>query len=391
MRTTPQQRIEDHTERGWWNERTLIHMFDEAVAGAPERLALVDQFNRSDFTDGDAQRLSFAGVADSAARLSTALFDAGIRADDIVVVQLPNIAELPLLYIALARLGAIISPVPVQYGQFELDKARDQLDPAAFITLSNFKGRNFAAEHGELFAGGAQRFAFGAAPPAGFLPLSLEAEPAGSEALSDYVDALDTSANDLLSICWTSGTTGQPKGVPRSHNMWKASGRGAHDVAGMHDFEAILNPFPMINMAAIGGFLFPWLMRRATLVLHNPLDLPVFLKQIERESISYTIAPPALLTMLLKQPEPIARRLPTSTVCERSARAARRCRSGWSPNGRQGTALPSSTYSARTKASVSPRTSTTCPTRPSGRSSSRASVSTTTRGAIVRQPRPARG
>jgi acyl-CoA synthetase (AMP-forming)/AMP-acid ligase II len=44
-------------------------------------------------------------------------------------------------------------------------------------------------------------------------------------------------------------------------------------------------------------------MRSATLVLHHPFDMGVFLKQIQDEKIAYTIAPPAVLTMLLKKPE----------------------------------------------------------------------------------------
>jgi acyl-CoA synthetase (AMP-forming)/AMP-acid ligase II len=303
MQTTPQQRIDDLTRRGWWGEQTLLDMFDAAVASAPEHPALVDQFNRSDFTDGEAQRLTFRKLADAVERVGAALYAGGIRREDIVVVQLPNIAELPIMYLALARLGAIISPVPVQYGPFELGKARELLEPAAFVSLCNFKGRNYAQDHGSVFADACRLFAFGDEIPAGFTRLSLTAEPANSGEYADYVGKLDISANDILTICWTSGTTGQPKGVPRSHNMWMASGRGAHDVADMRDGEAILNPFPMVNMAAIGGFLFPWLMRASTLVLHHPLDLPVFLKQIEKEKISYTIAPPAVLNMLLKQRE----------------------------------------------------------------------------------------
>jgi acyl-CoA synthetase (AMP-forming)/AMP-acid ligase II len=56
-------------------------------------------------------------------------------------------------------------------------------------------------------------------------------------------------------------------------------------------------------MAALGGFLYCWLMRSCTLVLHHPFDMPVFLKQIQDEKVAYTIAPPAVLTMLLKKPD----------------------------------------------------------------------------------------
>jgi acyl-CoA synthetase (AMP-forming)/AMP-acid ligase II len=41
-------------------------------------------------------------------------------------------------------------------------------------------------------------------------------------------------------------------------------------------------------------------------VLHHPLDVAVLLAQIRRERITYTVAPPALLTMLLMKPEMVA-------------------------------------------------------------------------------------
>ena len=102
--------------------------------------------------------------------------------------------------------------------------------------------------------------------------------PAADAEFRAYLDGFEASPNDIFTICWTSGTTGQPKGVPRSHNMWMASAIGAHDAAVLQDGDTLLNPFPIVNMAAIGGFLYCWLMRAATLVLHHPFDMQVFLK-----------------------------------------------------------------------------------------------------------------
>ena len=56
----------------------------------------------------------------------------------------------------------------------------------------------------------------------------------------------------------------------------------------------MLNPFPFINMAAIGGFLFYWLKLRGRLILHHPFDPNVYLAQIQNEKVEYTIAPPAV-------------------------------------------------------------------------------------------------
>jgi len=303
MRTTPDQRIDDFTRRGWWGERTLLTLFDDAVSANADRLALVDQFNRGDFSDGEAIRISFKELSGIVDAFAATLYEHGIRQEDIVVIQMPNVAELPIVYLALARLGAIVSPVPVQYGPFELSKAQELLEPKAFITTSNFKGKNFASDHGNSFAKNCLIFCIGNESPDESIGLSLAMEPNDDPDYKNYAKNIEISANDIFTICWTSGTTGQPKGVPRSHNHWLASATAANDVGDMRDGEAILNPFPLVNMAAIAGFLYPWLMRSATLVLHHPFDLPVFLKQIQDENIGYTLAPPAVLTMLLKERE----------------------------------------------------------------------------------------
>ncbi len=304
MRTTPVERINELTQRGWWGEQTLDDLFKIAVEENPEHIALVDQYNREEFTDGKPQRLSFAQLENCATNLAAVFFENGLRQDDIVVVQLPNIAELAILYLALGKLGVIISPVPVQYGRFELEKAAGVVDPSAFISLANLKGENLARENGAAFPDSCKVFCFGDDTPAGAISLQLStAAPDDNKAFGTYIDSLEISANDVFTICWTSGTTGDPKGVPRSHNMWMASALGSHDAALMRDKEVHLNPFPIVNMAAIGGFLYCWMMRSTTLVLHHPFDMAVFLKQVQDEKVAYTIAPPAVLTMLLKKPE----------------------------------------------------------------------------------------
>ncbi|NDH85060.1 MAG: hypothetical protein EBY65_09410, partial [Acidimicrobiia bacterium] len=63
--------------------------------------------------------------------------------------------------------------------------------------------------------------------------------------------------------------------------------------------DRVLCPFPVVNMAGIGGMLLTWVETGCFLALHHPLDLQVFLGQIPAERISYTVVPPAALNMLL--------------------------------------------------------------------------------------------
>ncbi len=303
MRTTPNDRVAGFHARGWWGEETLTTIFDQAVAACPDRLALVDQYNRSDFTGGDAQSLTFGEIAACVENLAAVLHSNGIGQDDVVVVQLPNIAELVILYVTLARLGVVVSPVPMEYGMHELTKIRTDLQPKAFVSTTNFKGTNPAIEHRGAFPPECTILVFGQNAADDSVALD-DVTPTDKElqSLHSYLESISVSADDIFTICWTSGTTGQPKGVPRSHNMWLTSAYTTYDCVRFREGDVFLNPFPFVNMASIGGFLYNWLLSRNKLILHHPLDLQAFLRQIETEQVTYTIAPPAILTMLLKDP-----------------------------------------------------------------------------------------
>jgi cyclohexanecarboxylate-CoA ligase len=106
----------------------------------------------------------------------------------------------------------------------------------------------------------------------------------------------------VLTICWTSGTESRPKGVPRDHNHWLLNARVVAEATGMVAGDVLLNPFPLVNIGSIGGLVMPWLLLGGRLILHHPFDLGIFLGQIAAESVTYTIAPPAVLTALLDQP-----------------------------------------------------------------------------------------
>ncbi len=307
MQVTPADRIADFTARGWWGDRTLATLFAATTSAHPERLALVDPANRADLCGGRPLRLTFAQVVDAVDALAARLFGAGLRRDDIALVQLPNIAELPLLYLAAARLGVVVSPAPMQYGRFELAKARQILGPCSFITTTGWKGRNLASELGPVFDDRCRVLAFGGNPTEGVGAISLDpVEPALDADYRRYAAGLEHDANDVMTLCWTSGTTGQPKCVPRTHNQWIVTSSSVCIITGLEPGDVLLCPFPFANMASIGGFLFPWLLMGTTLVLHHPMDFGVFLGQIAEERVTYTLAPPATLQRLLNDPELLA-------------------------------------------------------------------------------------
>lgn len=287
-----------YRDSGWWGDKTLAAMFEANVAQHPDRVALVDAPNRADFAFGEPQRLTYAAMAAKVERLAGAMVAAAIGKDDVVMVQLPNLAEFVNVYFAAALIGAVVSPVAVQYRSHELAGMIELVRPRAFVCATRAKGADHVGTAAPLLGDATRLMTFGPDAPASALDLSTAQGDAA--ALAAHRAANPVDADDVFTICWTSGTTGVPKGVPRSHNHWLAIAPATYESARLRDGEVMLNPFPLINMASIGGVTMSWLKVAGTMVLHHPFDPQVFLGQIASERPGFTIAPPAVLNMLLQ-------------------------------------------------------------------------------------------
>lgn len=308
MRTTREDLAREYRNRGWWSDRLITDCFRAAVREVPDQPAVLDPPNRDQLAGGEPRRLTFAALADLVDGYSLRLRELGLVRDDVLIAQLPNIAEYPALYLAAMQLGIVVSPVPMQFRAHELQPIADLTGARAMLTVRAMKGMEHAAAALELAAGRPLRvLCLGAEAPRGTVPFTpADVDEAARADLQRHVASLALDADDIATVCWTSGTEGMPKGVPRSHNHWIAISHAHFHGAGIQRGERLLNPFPLINMAAIGGCFMSWLHSAGTLILHHPLDLPVYLRQIAVERPQYAIAPPALLNMLLKDEKLLA-------------------------------------------------------------------------------------
>ncbi len=274
--------------------QTIDDLVRRAAADRPEKLALADAPNRSSFFSGEPQRLTWSDVDESINGLTTQFAALGVGNGDAVAIQLPNIAELVLSILACARLGAIAVPFPIQHRGHELRSGLATSQAKLMVTAARADRPDQLDKVGEILAemDDVQLATFGATT-------TPEAAQLTTSPASDTI-ASNPQPDDVVTICWTSGTTGLPKGVPRTNAMWMASSDFQVAELSITADDNILCPFPVVNMAGIGGMLLPWVSVGAALFLHQPLDLQVFMGQIQQEAISYTVAPPPVLNMLLR-------------------------------------------------------------------------------------------
>ncbi|MEP1447840.1 MAG: class I adenylate-forming enzyme family protein [Paraglaciecola sp.] len=305
MITSDKNRLKQYHSSGEWGLKRLDELFYKSASRFPDRFALVDPADKESLTGQAAQQLTYQDLALKIDQLTEVFLNSGLVKDDIVLVQMPNIVELIYTYLAASRLGIIISPVPVQYQENELSGILNILEPKAIILTPSFKETSLV----DRIRNSIKLSSMQSTAPKILLWGEGDADCNLSSAIDDissftqyaeYSQRQEVSADDLITICWTSGTEGTPKGVPRSHNQWLAIGKATYLGNQIQDNETLLNPFPLINMASIGGMFLSWLYSGGKLVLHHPLDLAVFLQQIVVEKVNYTLAPPALLNALLK-------------------------------------------------------------------------------------------
>lgn len=228
--------------------------------------------------------MSWSDVDDAGRRASAALHAAGVRRGSVVGVQLPNVVELPVVLVAVARLGAVACPFPVQYRHHELSRMCDLAGVSVLVTAEQAVGRALAADARAVVD----------------QVLVLEQLDHADTSVADaYADDLRLGSSDPVTIVWTSGTEGFPKGVPRSYGEWEVLGRACSQSPRIVPEDVLLNPFPMVNGGGLAGMFVPWLLNGCTLVQHHPFDIDTFCRQIERHRVTYTCAPPPVLNAVV--------------------------------------------------------------------------------------------
>jgi acyl-CoA synthetase (AMP-forming)/AMP-acid ligase II len=301
--------------RGWWTADTWDSLLRGHAAARPDAEALCDAPDRASFASGEPRRLTWREVDAAVDELAGALLAAGVEAGDVVGIQLPNVVELALAYLAAARIGAIASPFPIQYREHELSELGRLAGLRVFVTMDQVRGRANAKAIASLRDRGAVPaltavLAFGAALPDGVVALDA-ADPATAAdqqaRLAAHLAGRVIDPADCVSLCWTSGTESVPKGVPRTHGDWIAVSMTTVQAPGLGPDDVLLNPFPMVAAGGFGGMFLPWLVTGARLVQHQPFDLEVFLGQVQDERVTYSVSPPAVLTRLLLEPDLMAR------------------------------------------------------------------------------------
>jgi len=286
------ERILEYTTKGCWGARTLLDDFKQHARTTPERTAIVDPLNKEALVGTASERVRYADFDRAVEATASALRAEGIDKDDIVLVQLPNCWELAMLYLAVARAGAVISPMPMQWRAKEITYVAELTQAKAMITVNTFHGFGHRAMAEEV----ARKV-----PTLKKIYTYEDVRRMIQEKPDPALNVIRVDADDIFTLCWTSGTEADPKGCPLSHNNWRCQAAIAL-ASGMEPGDVMLTAGPLVNMASVGTVYVPWLRFGGTVILHHPFDPQLLLKQMVQEQIQYTLLVPAVVNLILKHP-----------------------------------------------------------------------------------------
>ncbi len=231
-------------------------------------------------------------------RLANVLTSLGTHRGDRVATMLPNSLELLATYWACAKAGAAIVPLSTLLTapglQSLLVDARPRVVLASSDYLSVLQQVRPALERGRADA-----------PEWLLVDAAADDEASGYRAFStlvanasDAAPAVRVEGGDLLTLMYTSGTTGLPKGIQHTHFIRAMYAATMASTWRMAPESVVLHSGALVFNGAMTT-MFPAFMCGATYVVHRQFDAEAFIETVERERVTHTMLVPSQIIAIL--------------------------------------------------------------------------------------------
>lgn len=275
-------RLAQMKAQGHWRDETILDHFQRALRDCPEKAAVVA------YRDGRTEplRLSYRELHNRVDRVARGLIQLGVSHGDVVTYQLPNWWEFVALVLACARIGAVSNPVMPIFRQHELNFMLNFGESKVFVVPKSY--RNFDYEG----------MARGMLPKLPHLRQLVIVNGDGPDSfenllLSDHTPSLAATPitpDDVMLLMYTSGTTGEPKGVMHTSNTLFSNLHAYKDRMELDSSEVILGASPMAHLTGYGYLATLPVILNATTVLQDIWDPKKALAIVRAEQVSFSMA-----------------------------------------------------------------------------------------------------
>ncbi|WP_254543820.1 long-chain-fatty-acid--CoA ligase [Halomarina pelagica] len=242
----------------------------------------------------DGRTLTYAEFWARAGRFAAALAERGIDPGDRVGIYLPNLPQYVTAFTGTLRAGGIVVPMNPQYKEREISHLLADSGARAVVTLADLVPNVLAAREGTavehvVSVGGAAEET-----------TEFEAFLAG-----DGLPVVERDADDVAVQPYTSGTTGEPKGVMLTHENlgWNARATGALMPDGFQPDDKMLGVLPLFHIYGMTVTMLGTLFAGAAYYPLPSWDARRAVSLIEEERITIMHGVPAMYNDLINQPD----------------------------------------------------------------------------------------
>jgi cyclohexanecarboxylate-CoA ligase len=290
VKTTAKQGMSRNNfrEAGYWLDKTVDQLLSEAIVRTPDKIAIIaDRADRE-----QVLRLTYRELGNLVDRAASSLSRLGVAPRDVVTVQLPNWWEFVVTALACSKIGAVFNPVMPILRERELLYVLNFCESKVFIVPKTYRGFDYAAMaqgmRGELHHL-KHLIVVDGDGDAGFERAILSAEPGGKPAISPGTSPA-LGPDDMAVVMFTSGTTGEPKGVIHTSNSLVGCTKALAQRFGLHDNEVLLVASPVAHMTGYAAVVLQSIYLGGTMVLQDVWEPKHGVSLMVREGVTYTAA-----------------------------------------------------------------------------------------------------
>ncbi len=243
--------------------------------------------------DGPTGRTITYGQLVQAVRSTAAgLAARGFGKHDVFAIYSPNLPEYAIAFFGVATAGGACTTVNPLYTANELKRQLTDSKAKFLVTIPQFLDKAQKAVAGTSVE---EIFVFGEAP--GATPFAALAQEGEAPPVVE-IDPLE----DLVSLPYSSGTTGLPKGVMLTHHNLVANLCQTHSVERLSDEEVLIGILPFYHIYGMVVIMSGALRAGATIVTMPRFDLEQFLALLQKHGVTMAYLVPPIVLALARHP-----------------------------------------------------------------------------------------
>ena len=275
---------------GLWRDETINVHFQRALRNCPDKTAVVAYRDGGD----KPQRFSYRELDGRVERAARSLAALGVGHGDVVSYQLPNWWECVALALACTRIGAVSNPMMPIFRQHELRFMLNFGESKVFVVPKKYRGFDYEEMARSML---------------GDLPLLKQLVVVGGDG-PDSFDALlqrdglppltgpALGPDDVALLMYTSGTTGEPKGVMHTSNTLFSNLYAYIERMELKDSEVVLGASPLAHLTGYGYLAMLPVILNATTVLQDIWEPKRALQIARAEQVTFSMAAATFLADL---------------------------------------------------------------------------------------------